>query len=179
MYMAHAARVLAKRTKAAAGLRRLAGNKKGLPVALACQLYRAVIAPKVLYAVDVYYGLTEIPRRGLKRILNRLARIQHQAVLAITEGLRITPTEAIDAHVHLKPFRHYVDNVCQHSALQIASLPKLNPLKAYARKASRVFPKHHQSALHHLMKAYQINPQEIEEHDILGRDLRWKPKASV
>ena len=67
--------------------KRLARTKKGIMARHMRQFYLAVVAPKMLYAADVFLIPDANQAKGTKGYTMKLARVQHQAALSITGAL--------------------------------------------------------------------------------------------
>ena len=88
-FRAHFAQALARGQRSVDGLRRLTNTKKGVPAHLGRKLYKTVIIPRMLYAVDVVCGPPKANCSGAKGLMSKLARKWHQT-LAISETVLLT-----------------------------------------------------------------------------------------
>src|SRR6266540_1730281 len=86
--------------------RRLTRPQTGVGGRLMRRLYLAVALPKIMYGIDTWYtpphktpGTTK--NAGSVSALRSLQKIQRVATIAITDALRTTPTDLIDAHAGL------------------------------------------------------------------------------
>ena len=68
--------------------KRLANTKKGIIARHMRQFYLAVVAPKMLYAADIFLVPETDRSKGTKGPIAKLAKIQRQAAIAITGALR-------------------------------------------------------------------------------------------
>ena len=117
-----------KGTKWTAQIRRATAPSWGLTLKHARQLYISVAIPRILYAVDVWglwfkRGAETHPAGKISECNNKLTSVQRAGTLAITGGLRTSPTDALDAHaftllLHLETEKHLF-----RSAICIATLP--------------------------------------------------------
>ena len=82
--------------------------------------------------------------------------------MAVTGGLRTTPTDVLDMHAHLLPIHLEIDKICHRAATRIATLPPDHPLYKPARKCANHNVKRHKSPLHILMQTYNVRPQDTE-----------------
>ena len=76
------------------------------------RLFEVVIILKMLYAADMWCaGLVAKGRskkgggRGTRGFATQMAKVQRMATLSITEGLRSTATDMLDAHANVLPFQ--------------------------------------------------------------------------
>jgi hypothetical protein len=107
-WKAQVASVADKGVKWVAQIRRLARPSWGLTPNHAKQLFIGVAIPRILYAVDIW-GLSQTISRkrkescgsaGTLRVLNSA---QRAGTLAITGGLRTSPTDSLNACANLHP----------------------------------------------------------------------------
>ena len=178
-FTAHFAQALARGQRSVDGLRRITNTRKGVPAYLARRLYRSVIMPRMLYAVDVVCGPPKANRTGARGMIAKLTRVQRQAACAITGALRTTPTELLNIHANLLPLQNYVDRTCYRAALRLSALTPEHPLQPLARKASSRNVKRHISPLMRLIREYSLDSRKIETHQVLGKDWRWKAPVPV
>ncbi|KAI0277656.1 hypothetical protein BC826DRAFT_927692, partial [Russula brevipes] len=100
------ASVANKGAKWAAQIRRLARPSWGLTPKHAKQLFIGVAIPRILYAVDIW-GLAQTTSRkrkescGSAEALHVLKNAQRAGTLAITGGLRTSPTDSLNACANL------------------------------------------------------------------------------
>ena len=130
-------------------------------------MFSSVAIPRILYAVDVWgipkpiEGLA-VNRRSTNAAVSKLTSTQRAGALAVTGGLRTTPTDVLDMHAHLMPTHLEIDKICHRAATRIATLPPAHPLYKPARKCANRRTRRHKSPLHHLMQNYVAKPQEVE-----------------
>ena len=130
-------------------------------------MFSSIAIPRILYAVDVW-GIPkpierlEVNRRSTNAAVSKLISTQRAGALAITGGLRTTPTDVLDMHVHLLPTHLEIDKICHRAATRIAMLPPAHPLYKPARKCTNQRTGRHKSPLHQLMQNYVAKPQEVE-----------------
>ena len=70
----------------------------------------------MLYAADLFLTPQQGPAHGSKGHIKRLGRVQRQAALHATGALRTTPTDSLDAHTNLLPFRQLVEKLLHRAA---------------------------------------------------------------
>jgi len=108
--------------------------------------------------------------------LNKLNRIQRQAIIQITGAMRTASGTVIEAYANLPPIRLQVLKVCQRSSLRMATLPKTHPLYGAVHHCHKYFTRRHKSPLHHIMSCLIVDPNEIEEIKPVCRDPKWTSK---
>ena len=162
----HVAYTLKKGAKWSSQIRRVVAPSWGLTPKHARKMYCSVAIPRILYAADVWgvpkpiEGLAT--HKGTSTAIAKLTSTQRAGALAVTGGLRTTPTDVLDIHAHLLPIHLEIDKICHRAATRIATLPPDHPLHKPARKCSTRKVKRHKSPLHLLMQAYNVRPQEVE-----------------
>src|SRR5882724_10441121 len=159
---AHINYALTKGIKWITQYRRLTKPMKGAPVKHMRRFYIMIAIPQKLYAADLFLTPQYGPAHGSKSHIKSLGRVQHQAALITTGALRTTPTDSLDAHTDLLPFRQLVEKLLHQAATRIATLPATHLLAAHARKAEKKYVKSHRSPLHQLQHAHKIIPSEFE-----------------
>src|SRR6266702_3761326 len=91
-------------------------------------MFVSIAIPKILYAVDVWgvpkpIELLEPHRKGTSRAIKKLTTTQRAGTLAVTGGLRTTPTDVLDTHAFILPIHLEIDKHCDRAATRIATLP--------------------------------------------------------
>ena len=89
----------------------------------------------MLYAADVWAGTTRgtgDEKKGSAKATKHLTTVQRAGAIAITGGLRTSPTDTLDACAHLLPAAHLIDKWLHRSTIWIATLPKGHPLSKIA-----------------------------------------------
>ena len=91
-------------------IRRITRPGWGITPKYARKLFIGVVLPKVLYGAEVWYAPPEINeansgkmQRGTVAITTKLASTQRAGAIAITGGLRTSPTDTLNALAHLIP----------------------------------------------------------------------------
>ena len=178
----HVDLALAKGMRWVSLIGRLARARNGLAPAVLRRLYLTVAVPGMLYAADTF--LTPVRklagkarRHGSVGHLRRLARVQRQALIAITEALRSTATDVMEAHANLLPFELLVDRLCHRAAVRLCTLPNSHPLAPHVRKAGKRLVKTHRSSLHELLDAYRRHLRYRNTERIAPARLhpQWRP----
>lgn len=182
----HVSHALAKGDAWVSLIRRLSRLQYGLSLSLVKRLYLAVAVPSMLYAADTFLTpARKLPgqRRmhGSVGAIKKLGRVQRQALLVMTGGMRTTATDVMEAHADVLPFPLLVDKLCQRAAVRLCTLPKSHPLSPHVSTAKRRFVKFHRSALHELLHAYEAtaDPARMEKILPCRRHPRWTPKHSI
>ena len=117
-----------KGTKWTAQIRRAAAPSWGLTPKHARQLYISVAIPRTLYAVDVWgarfkRGAGTQAAGKVAENSNKLNAVQRAGTLAVTGGLRTSPTDALDAHAFLLPLHLEIEKHLFRATIRIATLP--------------------------------------------------------
>jgi len=145
----------------------------GLMPSYARKLYVSVAIPRVLYAIDIWCAppYDDGQRQyGMIKITRQLATIQRLGALAITGGLRILATDALDATAFLLPAVLLVDKWCHRVALHLAMLPEKHPL--YGTVCNKITGKiqKHKSPINNLLAAYRHDPRKIKKIPAVARN---------
>ena len=162
------AHAVEKWTKWAAQIRRLARPSWGITPKYAKKLFTSVAIPKVLYAIDVWCTPTDIehpgPRAiGSAKVTRQIATIQRAGALAITGGLRTSPTDALNANAHLLPAPLAINKGCHRALIRMLTLPKEHPLhKAVNWKVTQTTKKH-KGPLQILASTFSIEARKMEK----------------
>ncbi len=163
----HIAHAVEKGSKWSSQLRRAVAPSWGLTPKYARKMFVSIAIPKILYAVDVWgvpkpIESLEPHRKGTSRAITKLTTTQRAGTLAVTGGLRTTPTDVLDTHAFILPIHLEIDKHCHRAATRIATLPPAHPLYKPARRCANRKVKRHKSPLHLLMQTYGIRPNDIE-----------------
>jgi len=134
------------------------------------QLYISVALPRTLYAIDLWCTPMQSdhpgPRAiGSAKVMRQLTTLQRAAAMAITGGLRTSPTNALDACAFLLPSPLNINKCCYRALTRMAMLPEDHPLHSTIKHKNTQEVKHHRMAIHHLLDCYQdsIDPNKIEK----------------
>ena len=167
------AHMIGKGTKWAMQIRRLAKPSWGLTLGNTRQLYISIAVPRIIYVIDVWCTppyTNGQQQRGTVRITGKVATVQRAGMLAITGGLRTSPTDALNAAAYLLPILLLVDKACYRAVICLAMLPKSHPLHKIANYKTSGKIKQHKSPMNSLLAAYSFNPKKIEKILAAARD---------
>lgn len=172
----HADYATGKAARYTAQFKRLAKSMKGVRGDNIRKLYKAVSLAALLYAVDVWCPIArkEKERRGKMGIIKKMEGVQKMAALAITGGLRTTPTELLREHADILPMEMEIRKATHAAAVRIATLTDSHPLAKSFRGAANRQVKRHRSPLHTLAIALEKNPTEVEKIPSVRRSPHWK-----
>ena len=175
-----AAYALGKGMKSIGMVGRLTKTTKGMGGTWARRLYYGAIAPSMLYAVEIWASMGlekgEAGRaRGTVGTMKKMESVQRKAAIQATGALRSTPSDLLFAHADMPPLAYHIKQICQNSALRIATLLEEHPLHKIARRSSKICPKRHPSPLHSIFRAAKVVTDDIETIDTLRRHPSWNP----
>ena len=125
----------------------------------------------MLYTVDIWgaphakVSTTGEVSHSYPQGILKLAHVQRQVTLQALGALYGTAIDILDAHANLLPFHLLLDKIISHAALCMAALPPSYPLHPIMRRSAHRFIKRHQTALHHMYKACDMDPVQIETVD--------------
>ena len=162
------AQVRGKGSKWTAQIRRLTRPSWGLTPRGARKIYVSVALPRVLYGLDVWcmplHGRSKGGhRKGSVNVVKKLATVQRAGALAVTGGLRTTPSDTLDAHAALLPMEFRVAKHCYGAITRMATLPQEHPLHPQIKKSAKGRVKRHRSPLHKLAAIFGITPEALEK----------------
>ena len=140
----------------------------GITPKYARRLYISVAIPRIMYGADLWCHPMQGERSGIKikgsaKVLKHLATIQRAGSIAITGGLRTSPTDSLNATSYLLPVSLLVDKMCYRALTRLALLPPDHPLHPLVRKNASRRVKRHRAPLHTLLALYDLNPTLIEK----------------
>jgi ribonuclease HI len=157
-----------KGTKWTSQIKHIARPGWGITPKYARKLYIGTALPKVLYGAEVWYTPTpeKIRKaggklRGSVKVTAKLASTQRAGALAITGGLRTSPTDTLDALANLLPFETVIDKWCYRAALRLAALHDKHPLRKPIKRCTRSRVKKHRSPLHLLLRVLETDARHI------------------
>jgi len=107
---------------------------------------------------------------GSAKVTRQLATLQCAATTAITGGLRTSPTDTLDACTFLLPASMNINKWCHRAFVRMAMLPKDHLLHKTMKSKRAKGIKHHRTALHHLLDAYNLNLNSIEKIPVAPRN---------
>lgn len=162
------AQVKGKGSKWTVQITRLTRPTWGLTPKGAHKLYVSVVLPRILYGLDVWctpiHGKNARGnKKGSVGVIKKLTTTQMAGTLAVTGGLRTTPTDTLDAHAAMLPMEYRAAKFCHRAITRIATLPKEHPLCAPTKRSAKGRVKRHKSPLHTLTAVFGINPEESEK----------------
>ncbi len=174
-WKAQQAYTVAKGTKWAAQIRRLARPSWGITPRYAKRLYISVVLPQILYVADIWclskQGVwTRTSRIGPAKALNQIITIQRAGMLAITGGHRTLATDSLNMHTHLLPTKFTVRKWCHRALTRIAVLPKEHPLHKIIRNRRMSKVKRHKGPLHHLARWFKPDALKTKKIPTVARD---------
>ena len=160
------AHVTEKGSKWAAQIKRAARPSWGITPKYARKLYISVALPKILYAIDIWCtpprNTTEGPAtKGSAAAIRQITKVQRAGTLAITGGLRTSPTDALDACAYTFPAEKLIEKWCYNAALRLTSLPPEHPLHKPIKASANRNIKKHRAPLHNLMQTYKLSPDTM------------------
>jgi hypothetical protein len=104
----------------------------------------------------------------MQQYCNKLISVQRAGTLAITGGLRTSPTDAQDAHAFTLPLHLEIEKHLYRSAVRIATLPPQHPVHKPAKKCGNRTTKRHRSTLHDLIQIFDLKPSLLESLPTTG-----------
>src|SRR6266851_2058934 len=127
-------------------------------------LYTCIALPRILYVADIWCVVvcrerTEKSTMGLAKTTSQMVSIQRVGALAITGGLRTSPTDALNVHAHLLLVSMLVNKWCHGALMRMAALPEEHPLYKIMKSRRLGKTKRHKGPLHHLTKMVQNRRQ--------------------
>jgi len=164
-----------KGAKWAAQIRRLTRPTWGITPKYAKRLYTSVALPRVLYAVDVWCTPVNVEFAGPKTVgsaeaTKKITSTQRAGALAISGGLRTSPTDALNASTFLLPAQLTIKKWCIRAYVRMATLPTEHPLfKVVNWKRTRA-TKRHRGPLNTLANLSSTDTRRIEKIPTVGRN---------
>lgn len=110
----HLDQAVQKATTALWVSRKTFGMKWGLKPKMISWIYSAIIRPRLTYAALVWW-----PKTKQKTAQKKLEKLQRLICISITGAMRSTPTNALNAALHLLPLYQYVQMEAGKSALRL------------------------------------------------------------
>lgn len=149
---------------------RFSRTSKGISYRKTRQLVQAVAIPRVTYCADVWY--TPVHKKPNARIRSgsvaftrKYASLQRIAGIAITGGLRSTPTDVLDLHAGMLPAELLLKKACIQAAIRWATLPEKHPLRPIIneRHNDARGETTHVKPIQLLLNLLQIDPHKVEK----------------
>jgi len=167
-WKAQQAYAVEKGAKWTAQIRRLTRPTWGITPKYAKRLYISVALPRVLYAADVWCTPTSGEHPGPKavgsaKVTKQIASIQRAGALAITGGLRSSPTDALNASAYLLPATSTINKWCHRAYTRMATLPQEHPLFKPINWKITATTKRHKGPLHNLARTYNLDARKVEK----------------
>src|SRR5712675_1245637 len=178
-WKAQHARAIGKGANWTSQIRRLTRSTWGITPKYARRLYISVAIPRILYAADVWCTPTnqgELKTTSSRKVIRQLITVQRSGTLAITGGLRTSPTDALDASVFLLPAPLNIDKWQHRALVRMAMLPKEHPLYKTIANKNTGKVKRHKSPLNTLLGTYRYEPRNFEKIPATARDPMLKGK---
>ena len=165
-WKAQHAHALAKGTKWATQIRRLARPSWGITPTHARRLFISIAIPRYLYAVDVWCNPTKLDETGYPsnaKISKHLTTIQRAGTIAVTGGLKSSPTDALDAAAYLMPAQLTLGKWWFRALVRLATLPQGHPLHSLVAKKATRKVKRHKSPLNFLLSSHDLEVTNVEK----------------
>ena len=130
-------------------------------------LYLAVAPPKIAYGIDIWYLPPHKPVGATRNVgsvgmLRALQKVQRMATLAITDSLRTTPTDILDAHAGTLPMECALSKACHRATVRMLTLPVAHPLHKMIRQAKCTSPGKHLSPIDSLLTRFKLRELRME-----------------
>ena len=124
---------------------RLTRPSFGLPAHHVRCIYKAVVLPKMEYALPIWYMPVKPTTpdhwaTGSVQHTQELEKVQRLACKLITGTFLTTATDITELHAHVPPVALHLADSCHQEALCLCTLPKTHPLSGPTLKASRSLP---------------------------------------
>ena len=167
-WKAQHAYTIEKGTKWATQIRRISRPSWGITPKYARRLYISVALPRIMYGADLWCHPMQGERnetkiKGSAKVQKHLVTLQRAGSIAITGGLRTSPTDSLNAASYLLPVPLLVDKICYRALTRLAMLPPGHPLFPLVRKNASGRVKRHRAPLHILLSLYKLNPTLVEK----------------
>jgi ribonuclease HI/exonuclease III len=167
------ARAIGKGASWTSQIRRLTRPTWGATPKHARRLYISVAIPRILYAADVWCAPTdqsELKSTVGANIIKRLTTVQRSGTLAITGGLRTSPTDALDACAFLLPAPFTIDKWQHRALVRMAMLPNDHPLYGVVARKNTGKIKSHKAPINKLLATYSYDTTKFEKIPATARD---------
>jgi ribonuclease HI len=147
----------------------------GVTPKYAKRLYSGVALPRVLYGADIWSLTTQSESKDLRvrscgKATKLLTTTQRAGALAITGGLRTSPTDTLDAISYLLPAELTIYRFCRGALARLMTLPADHPLHTSVKSNLAHSVVHHRAPLHNLRLLYDQDPRKIEKIPSTTRD---------
>ena len=167
-WKAQQAYAVEKGAKWTAQIRRLTWPTWGITPKCAKQLYTSVALPRILYAVDIWCTPSSCKHPGPKalgsaKVTKQIVLVQRAGTLAITGGLRSSPTDALNASTHLMPMPSTISKWCHRAYTRMVMFPKEHPLFKPVNWKVTSSTKRHRGPIHNLARTYGIKTRAVKK----------------
>ena len=181
-WKAQHAHAIEKGAKWAAQICRIARPSWGVTPKYARRLFISVALLRIMYGADLWCHPMQGERSGMKirgsaKVQKQLVTLQRAGAIAITGGLRTSPTDSLDTTSFLLPVSLLVDKTCHRALTRMATLPKEHPLHLLVRKNASRRVKRHRAPLHTLLSLYDLNPTLVEKIPSTARNPEHTGKS--
>jgi ribonuclease HI len=172
----------------ACAVARMMKSKMGIQMQFARRVYTAVCLPKMLYAAELWAPphrrrLTKgqhVPRdREPSGIIAKMASVQRRALISIAGAMRTTATSVLEAHLNIMPLDLHLEIVRHRALVRLATLPPTHPIHNALREARAFTRTDHVPALSALARRYRVNPDLLEDVDVVRQHPAWTPPFNV
>ena len=166
-------------------VKRLARTASGISAGGMRQLYLAVAAPKMTYAVEVWYTLPHkstpgnTKRTGSIKFTKGIQSAQRRAVITMLGAMRTTAGNILNAHALIPPPHLLFLTALTRSATRLVSLPNHHPLYKPTQQCLRRSAKRHSSPLQVLLRMTGTKNQSYETILPARRRRDYEMLASV
>ena len=139
----------------------------GLSIKLMRQLYITVAIPKMTYVLDIWYTpptklLGHRRSVGSVGVLQQMVKLQRAASLSIIGGMKLTPTDLLDAHTGLLPMELTLLHICHRAAVCLCTLPPSHPLHLIVCKTHLSTNEKHADPIKIALKIFELDLQKFE-----------------
>jgi len=167
-WKAQQAYAVEKGAKWTAQIRRLTRPTWGITPKCAKQLYISVALPRILYAADIWCTPSSCEHPGPQaigsaKVTRQIASTQRAGALAITGGLRSSPTDALNASAFLLPTPSTISKACHRAYIRMATLPKEHPLYKQMNSKRTSTTKRHRGPIHNLARTFNLDVKKVEK----------------
>jgi len=145
------------------------------------RLYISVALPRILYGANIWCHLMQGECRGLKikvsvKVVKLLVTTQCAGALAITGGLRTSPTNTLDAISFLLLAELIMVKICHRAFTHMVMLPADHPLSKHIKSNNAHRIKRHCTLIHNLRKLFDLDPCVIEKIPAIACDPKLHGK---
>ena len=129
----HTTHTIKKGAEWSSRIRRAVAPTWGLTPKHLQKMFISVALLKILYAVDIWGIPKPIEgiaghKKGTSGMVTKLTSMQRAGALAVTGGLRTTPTDVLDLLTFIMPLHLEINKACHRAVSRFATLPPSHPL---------------------------------------------------